>query len=453
MRLGRLIALAVVVLALGAYIVLVERHAPTTDEKKDRQDKVFPTLTQEQVTAMTVEGPAGRFVLSRQSGEWRLEEPLADAADESAVNSVLSSLINLRAERTLPIGEVNLADYGLAPPPLTVTLVDDKGGTFVLKFGVDLPLGATRAALTGGEKVVLVSKWVGSELERDLSRWRSSELVRVLSSDVASLSVRTADGHVALASAGGSWTLTEPFADLADEERVQGVIGDLNAARIREFLDEPGDLAPLGLEEPRITVTVVRRNDRPPLQLAFGAERDVDNTRQVACRRGERVFWVDASASARLSGLATDWRSPKLVALQPWAAESLRLARGGESVELRRQDGVWKATGQEVDFGAVSRRLTVLSELKVIAFDRPQPAGEPAGSVQVTTSGDGEIAVTFYGGSDAGESLAVVGGRKGVLSVDAARVAELLEDPAALTRPTPTPVPAETATPQGATGK
>ncbi len=444
MRLGRLIALAIVVLGLGAYILLVERHAPTTEEKKERQDRVFPTLTQEQVTALTVEGPKGRFVLSRQSGEWRLEEPLADAADESAVSSVLSTLVTLRAERKLPAGEVNVADYGLAQPALTVTMLDEKGGTYALKFGSELPFGTSRAALTGGEEVLLVSKWVGSDLERDLSRWRSSELVRLLSSDVASVSLRNSDGQVAVARSADAWTLTEPVTDLADRERVEGLVGDLNAARIREFLDDPPDLAELGLDPPRASLTVVRRDDRPPLQLAFGAERESDGSKQVACRRGERVFWVDATAAGRLSTAASDWRSPRLVALQPWAAESLKLTRGEESVELRRQEGVWKAGGGEVDYGAVSRRLTVLSELQVVAFDRPQPQGGPVGTVHVGAGDGGEVAVTFYAGTGAGESLAVVSGRTGVFAVDAARVAELLDDPAALTRPAPTPVPVET---------
>lgn len=447
MRPGRLIALAVVVLGLGAYIYFVERHKPTTEEKKERQDKVFPDLKQDQITAMTVEGPAGRYVFTKQNGEWQLEEPLADAADEGAVSSVLSSLVNLRAERTLPAAEVNLVDYGLAPPPLSVTLVDNKGGTFTLKLGAELPLGTTRAALTQGDRVLLVSKWIGSDLERDLARWRSSDLVRLLSSDIASLSLRGPEGQVALARGGGTWIITEPIQDLADRERVEGLVGDLNAARIREFLDTPADLAALGLDPPRVTVTAVRRDDRPPLQLEFGVERDQEGSRQVACRRGERVFWVDATAAARLSANLAQWRSPKLVAVQPWAVESLKVTRGGESVELRREEGVWKAGGAEVDYGAVSQRLNVLSELQVVAFDRPLPAGDQVGSVFLKTNDGVEIDVNFFVGANAGENVAVVAGRRGALAVDAARVAELLENPTALARPAPTPAPLETPAP------
>ena len=61
MRLGRLIVLAVVVLGLGAYIYFVERHEPTTDELKQRADKVFPLLEQDNARRIVVVNPKGRF--------------------------------------------------------------------------------------------------------------------------------------------------------------------------------------------------------------------------------------------------------------------------------------------------------------------------------------------------------------------------------------------------------
>ena len=60
MRLGRLMALAVLVLGLGAYIYFVERHKPTTDELKQRADKVLPLLDQAKVQRGVVENPKGR---------------------------------------------------------------------------------------------------------------------------------------------------------------------------------------------------------------------------------------------------------------------------------------------------------------------------------------------------------------------------------------------------------
>jgi hypothetical protein len=447
MRFGRLIILVVVVLGLGAYIYFVERHEPTTDDLKQRQDKVFATMDQARVQRVVVSNPKGRFELKKDNDVWKLVAPIADEANSGAVTSLLSSLAGLKAERTLASKDVKLADYGLEKPEMSVTFSDDKGAESRLSLGGEMPLGNTRAAQIGKDTVVVVNKYIASDIEKDLAAWRSSDLADVFATDVASLTVKDAAGRVALAQAAGVWTLTEPIADLAEREKADGVLSDLSAAQIKEFLDAPGDLKALGLEPPQLEVTVVRKDNKPPLQLAFGAERDKDGTKQRACRRGERVYWVEASATAKATGAVAEWRSKKLVRLDSWAADSFTLEAGKAKAELARKDGVWKAGSVEVDADAVSRRLNALADMTVTAFDRPKPAGEAMGHVKVSVEDGAAVEAAFYPGTAAGEAIAVVPGRAGALAVDAAKVDELLADPPALAKPKPTPTPAPTVAP------
>src|SRR5512135_3536280 len=151
MRIGRLIALALVVVALGAYILLVERHQPTTDERKEQADKVFAGFDQAKAKKIVVTNPHGTFELVKDKDAWALKAPLADVANQGAASSLLYSLAGLKAERTLKAGEVKLADYGLDKPALAVTVEDDGGKRYALKLGAELPLGNLRAALTTGD--------------------------------------------------------------------------------------------------------------------------------------------------------------------------------------------------------------------------------------------------------------------------------------------------------------
>ncbi len=444
MRPSRLVVLALVVIGLGAWIYFVERHKPTTDELKERADKLFPSFKTESAERIVINNSHGTFELAKEHDAWRLLKPIADDANSGAVSSLLASLSGLRAERTLDPKEIKLADYGLTAPKLALT-VTDKGGTSVtVKLGDELPLGDERAAVTDGRKVYLVSKYFASDLDRDLAGWRSTELTSVMSSDVASLAIRGAGGRVALAHAGANWSLTEPIADLADRERAESVVSDLNAAHIKEFLDNPGDLAALGLANPRLEITVVRKDNKPPLQLAFGNERKVKESQQVACKRGERVFWVDSSATAHASVAPADWRSKKLLALDSWAATKLDLEAGGQKISLEQKDGTWKAGGAEADGEEIMRRLEDLADLQVVTFDRPKPSGPQLGRVTVTT-GDAKVEATFYPGGVSGEDVAIVPGRAGALGVDAAKVRQVLANPAALAKPKPTPTVAPTA--------
>lgn len=441
MRIGRLVMLAMVVLALGAYIVLVERHAPTTDERKEREGKVFAGFDQAKARRVVITNSHGRFELVKEKDAWALKAPLADQANQGAVSSLLYSLSALKAERTFKEGEVKLPEYGLNKPSLAVTVEDEGGTTYTLKLGSEMPLGNSRAALTASGTVCLVSKFVASDLDKDLAGWRSDELAQIYSTDVASLTVASPSGQVALAHTGSVWLITAPEPDLADRDRAEGVISDISGARIKEFLDTAPDLKALGLEPRRFGVTVVRRGaNAAPITLDFGVERDAKDGKQVACKRGERVFWVDAKPVSRLVGAWQDWRSKKLVEFDSWAVDRLELEAGASKVALERKDGIWKAGTSEVDGDAVSRRLETLADLVVKAFDRPKPAGAPLGRVKLSGEGVSAEAV-FCPGESPGEDVATVAGRTGGLAVDAAKVRDVLADPAALARPKPTPTP------------
>jgi hypothetical protein len=443
MRPGRLIAFTLLVAGLAAFVYFFERKQPTTDERRERADRLFAGFEQDKARRVAVTNTHGRFELIKEKETWRLVAPVEDDANAGAVSSLLSTLASLKADRTLEAKDLALADYGLAPAALEVTVEGESGRLADLKVGGELPLGSLRAALTTGEKVFMVNTWIASDLERDLGGWRSTDLVQVMSADVASLTIAAAGGRVALAHAEGRWTLTEPFADHADRERAEGLIGDLNAAQVKEHVDRPGDLAALGLASPRVQITMVRK-DAAPLQLAFGDERDKDG-RQVACRRGERVLWVDASAVARATAELADWRARALTSFDTWSVSGLEVEAGDARVALERAEGVWKTGSTEVDSDAVSRRLRAFADLQTLAFDRPQPSGAPLGKVVVKLESGDPVEATFYAGSVTSEAIAVVSGRAGSLAVDAARVGEVLADPAALAAPKPTPAPPATA--------
>jgi hypothetical protein len=446
MRTSRLILLALVVIALGGYIVFVERHAPTTDELKEQKGKLFAGFDQAKAQKLVIDNSHGRFVLAKEKDTWTLTAPLSDQANQGAVSSLLYSFGALKADRTFKTGEVKLPEYGLDKPKLAV-IVDTEGGkSYTLKLGNELPLGNERAALTGSGSVYLVNKYIASDIDKDLAGWRSDQLAQVYSTDVASLSIATTSGQVALAHTGSVWTITSPSPDLADRDRAEAVITDISGARIKEFVDTAPDLRAMGLEPRHFGVTIIRRAaDAAPIALDFGNERDGKDGKQVACKRGGRVFWVEVKTVAHLAGPWQDWRSKKLAEFDSWAVDKLELGAGASKAILERTNGVWKSGATEVDGDAVNRRLADLSNLQVEAFDRPKPSARPLGSVKL--SGEGfSVDATFYPGASAAEDVAIVAGRTGGLGVDAAKVKPMLADPAALAKPKPTPTPVATPT-------
>lgn len=458
MRTGRLLLLALVVVALGAYIWFAERHAPTTDEARANADKVFPKLDQDDVVGLEITNSHGTFTLAKHDGKWAIVTPEAYPADDATVGSLLGSLVSLKAQRRLAPGEVKPADYGLDKPSMSVVLTDAKGTKHELEVGTTAALGSNRAVSTGGAAVMLVPGWFANDLDKGLDGWRSKDVVDVTADGLASIEIVSGEDRIQLARSGGLWRLLQPIDDLADRDHVRTLVSNLNAIRVQEFLAPDTALDELGLEPPRRRVTLVASGEGGTATvLEFGATRTKDGATQVACRRdGKDLFWVDDRAEASLGRAPVLWRSTVVYPFDSWSASKLVLTEpDGTGATLEHRDGQWKlAEGGDADASNVLQRLATLAGLKASAYDLVAPGTPEMGTVELTleASGDqaaqGPITFTFYRPLTAdGKALVKVSARSGLMGVAAKDVESILGDLGALRPATPTPA----ATPAAAT--
>jgi hypothetical protein len=437
MRPRNLAILSLIVVALAAYIFLYERHQRTTDEQRERADKVFPELELDRVAALEIRNSHGSFRLAEADGEWRLTDPIDYPASAAAVNGLIRSIENLDAERTLSVDEVGLDAYGLEDPGLEVALVADDGTRFELAVGDEAALGSNRAMRRDDEPAILLgSGWFVTDLDKALDDWRSREVADVVADELASIEVVAGDGRVRADRTGNLWTLSEPIPDLADSDHIRNLVADLNALRVEEFLDSRAETAALGLDEPAYDVTLQPAEGDPPVRLSFGATREQDGTTQVACRRGDDMFWVSDRALSRLDRAPVRWRATRVFQFDTWDADGLTIS-AGESVTLARQEGIWQASdGSEVDHSAVQRRLSALAELEAAEFDLISPATDVLGEVRLTLAADGDdgaptvVGYTFHRPlTEGGQAMVAVTARDTVMSVELDAAEEILADP------------------------
>jgi len=118
----------------GVDSVYVVRKYTFNNTRKElselRAKKVFPDLKREHVTGLKIESGGHTLVFAKEGDDWKAKEPadLADALDESPLNSLLSSLASLRAARVLD--RVDDATGGFLPAErkgrLTISRKDGK---------------------------------------------------------------------------------------------------------------------------------------------------------------------------------------------------------------------------------------------------------------------------------------------------------------------------------------
>jgi hypothetical protein len=433
-----LLVLAAIVLAVGAYIFLFERHQPSTGEAAKQAEKVLPDLASEDVISIVVEGHHGRVKLEKSDDEWRLVEPFDYPADASKVSSALSALTGLEADRRLPAADVDPAEYGLDEPDLTVDLETSDGETVEISVGDEMPLGSKRALeVAGSHEIVVASGWFVNDLDHEVDDWRSREVVDVKADQVASIDIQAGPDHIQVVRLGDEWQLESPLQDLADADHLQGLISDLDSLQIEEFLDGPQQPADLGLDAPAYEVVLVRSDGGEPLRLDLGAQREGDSGTEVACRRGDsEYFWALDRVTTRLSKAPVLWRSKKVRPFDTWEVSAVVLSKGETTARLKREDYQWRFAddGAEADQASVQDRLTALAALEATNYDLMAPPTSEMGRAEVILGGGDDkdqeektLTFTFYEPlTENGRALVQVSGRDTVMGVETADVDAIL---------------------------
>lgn len=426
---GRNLAiLAAVVIAVLAYIMLFERHRPSSDEATKAAEKVLRDFDRDEVAGIVIDRAGSRVRLEKLGEKWRLREPLDFPADDSLVSSTLGSVANLTADRRLAAEEVDPAEYGLEEPMAELTLRMADGGERVIAVGDELPLGSTRALrVDDGAEIVIASGWFVSDLEREVDDWRSRDVIDFLEDDVASIDIESGADSIRAVRLEDRWQLLRPLEDMADDDHLGSLISDLSSMRIEEFFDDDSDPGELGLDLPEYEITIIRTDGGEPLRLDLGLTREADSGTEVACRRGDGYyFWASERVRSRLSKAPVLWRSKKVMPFETWDAEELRVTTPEASVSLVLDDGFWIFPDDtEANLTKVQERLRSLADLEATDYDLMAPLTREMGSVEIVLEAEAEdserpvISFVFFAPlEEGGKAMVQVTGRRAVMGVE-----------------------------------
>ncbi len=428
----KLLVLTGVFLALLAFVVLWERHQPTSEEMA-KAKKRFLDLDAKEVTSLVLERPdQPKVELARKDGRWLLAGPKGGAADAVAADGLVADLARLDL-----LGETRKGfdprEYGLEAPKAKVTVTMKDGSARTILFGAAIP-GADATAASEGGRLGSVKFAPIAQLTKPYDEYRSKNLVDVPAADVTRVTVARGPNRVVAArDAGGAWRLEQPVQDLASGAFVDQLLADLAGVRATEFPTVgPADLPRIGLAPPGAEVVLEKGSD-VVARLAFGAAK-ADAAGKLFASRDGVVMVVDDRAQESLGKELSAFREPRLLPLDTWLVarvvfESDALRAGAEKL-----DGTWRSAGREIAAGAAEdlldrisraevRRFVASKELVAIGLAPAKKKKPVAGSVEILLDkAKGPLRVDFYLPAELATEKGVavqVTGRGDTLVVDA----------------------------------
>ncbi len=406
--------LALLFLAAGlvAFILFVERHQETTDDRFDRDVRGrILDVSWGDIRRLDLERKGVKLALElvREPSDWEIVEPFKQKASAAAVNDILNRFEFFREKSRLkppPGGAFDLKEFGLDPPEIVVTIhyrdrqAAERKAT--LRLGKAVAIGSQPdhyAMLDGRDGVFMVDPQLFKALDQSPSALveRKAFNLEIDGVDRITLEAAAPDGGTRTGlelkrDTGGWWIAGAPDSP-TDPEEMKRLLRTIATLEAVDWLpDGSFDPKAAGLAEPALVATVEDRVARKSVTLSIGAKvppKDPEKepgkgpagapARELwyASRAGSTgAFTIPADAVAQLEPGRSRLRSKVYFDVPDHVVRRLKLQAPGVRVELAREEDRWRSiepTGLDVDYGAVHTFLSILRIYPVVEFLGPAP--------------------------------------------------------------------------------
>jgi hypothetical protein len=409
MKFRNTLILAVVFLALGAYVYFVELEKARKETQKD----LLVTFDKDQVEEVTLTYPDREIQIKKDAaGTWTIAKPLYTEADDTTVNNLVNAIAQCEVEKVFDEVPEDLTPYGLDTPHATVKVKLKDGQEVPTIFvGETSPVGFKTYVRKGDEKkIFLTSSSFHYGTDKKVNDLRDKKIVDFTDEEVKKIEITNANKEILLAKDGEDWKLEKPPAYKADAAQVRGLLSSLRSVRAQDFIDNVGaDPTVYGLVPPTLSVSLYLGEDEAKKTVLVGGEKpEPGGEKKRYLKRGEKdtVYVVGDWVLRDLNKEVNDLRDKTVLAFDPEKVTKIEVKRkDGEIFTIARgTDKKWMVAGKEGEKPketALQQFVDDLHELRgyEIAADNPPDLS----SYALNTP---DLAITVYG--DKEEELGTV---------------------------------------------
>lgn len=388
---------ALVLAVLGAYVYFYEYKKPQEKTKKEEEEKKVLKVNWDKLKGLTITNANGSFVIEKvkvkkgdaEVDRWRISSPVQADAENATMESLVTTLKNLKVERVIAEEPNELGPFGLSAPRIKIRVELTEGEQPpALLVGNKSPVGYNCYAMVEGEKKILLAGTdLGAQFDKKLHDLREKKLFEFGRDDIEKIAiVKKGERLFELEKKGERWDLVYPLAARAAETEVNKIVNKLTGLRAETFEDETGAQNPrYGLGRPEWRIDVTLAPDHALASLSIGKAFKKDSTGYVyAAKAGTpTVVSLKEDLVSSIDRKAMELREKKVLPFKSWEIRKIEIALGDEKATLvKDEQSKWKCTSPvaaKANASKVTSFLTALSQLEAKEFISPAPPADSRG--------------------------------------------------------------------------
>jgi len=368
---GLLIA-AVVLAALTGALYWSNRHPTSGSTAKasvDTPPKIL-SLNQDDISKIAIKKKGGEeLVLAKgNGGKWGIVSPKSFGADQEAVSSLLASVSSLNSDRLVEDKASDLAQYGLAQPPLELDITTKDAKAQKLLFGDDTPAGnAVFAKLEADPRVFTVASYNKNGIDKTANDLRDKRLLTVDFDKLSQVELVTKKQDIEFSRNKQEWQIVKPKPSRADNFQVEEIVRKMREAKM--------DLASSDADAKKAAAAFASGT-----QVATAKLTDAATTQELQIRKGKDDYYAKSTAVPGIyrvpsevgQGLdknVDDFRNKKLFDFGFDEPGKIEIHDGAKSYFLTKggQDW-WSADSKKLDAMSAQSLIDKIRELSASKF-------------------------------------------------------------------------------------
>jgi hypothetical protein len=258
----------------------------------DWRDKSISTFQTADAEKLAVTAKGGAKISLKKTGtkegnedKWQVVDSSVkiDKLDNATANGVVSALSSWKANDFAD--GVKLADAGLEPPALTITVGLKGGKDVTVLLGGKKGDDEIYAKKADAPQVFLVKKYNVERVDKAPIEFRDKTLCNIESADLTEVSVAAGDKSYALVKSGSDWKATRPKMEV-DSSKVTPITNAFKEWKATAFAEDQSAKAN-GLAKPKVITAKSKEKGAPVCQLKVGDETKDKLSYYVATPKGD----------------------------------------------------------------------------------------------------------------------------------------------------------------------
>jgi len=369
------IIVAVLAIALGAFVYFYEIKGGEERQQAEQQAKKIFLFEDDQVKGLTLEHSGKEIVLTKaKDGEWTITAPIETEADKGTVDGLVRNLKSAETDRIVADSTADLGAFGLDEPEVKVSLLLGEEHTEPLCIGNKSPTGSYIFANMGGSHEVFTTRSsLLSNVKKELFDLRDKRVLGFEKDEVEKLELNQRGKPLfVLSKTGSEWQMEQPQKLQGDRSEVNNILNKLKNGKAKAVVTEKASsLKSYGLDKPDVVVTLWLGKDKAKKQLKIGDEKAPDRYYAKDEAR-DPIFTVDSTFVVELRKDLFDLRDKEIVRFLRDRVNKIELVYADSSIVCQKDTSDnWRVTApvvQKAKKWKVSGLLSDIETLKAEEF-------------------------------------------------------------------------------------